>query len=177
MKRGGRGPARLGLHIHEHQIGGGAIPIGEMRKVQGRLRAAASPIHGKQRQGEEDAGAGVHFQGHGAEPSPAGCIAAHRPREVGRIGGGERRINEPGRLPVGRQRNRHLFEHGTRAQQFATHLHRFLFQVVDRDPGGDSSLPAAHREDGVSDGWAGLHHGLADAGVVKAHASRRWDER
>ena len=36
MKGGGRGPARLGLHIHEHQIGGGAVPIGEMRKVQGR---------------------------------------------------------------------------------------------------------------------------------------------
>ena len=30
------GPDRTGSHIHEHQIGSDAIPIGEMRKVQGK---------------------------------------------------------------------------------------------------------------------------------------------
>ena len=35
MKGGERGTAPLGGDIHEHQIGGGAVPIGEMRKVQG----------------------------------------------------------------------------------------------------------------------------------------------
>ena len=85
MKGGGRGAAPLGGYIHEYQIGGGAIPIGEMRKVQDRLAAAASPIHRKHRQGDEDAGAGVHFQGHGAEPSPAGC-PAHRRQGAGRRG-------------------------------------------------------------------------------------------
>ena len=35
-------------------------------------------------------GAGVHFQDHGAEQPLPDRIAAHRPREVGRIGGGER---------------------------------------------------------------------------------------
>ena len=38
----------MGGHIHEHQIGGDAIPIGEMRKVQGkyfqlRLGVVGSP--------------------------------------------------------------------------------------------------------------------------------------
>ena len=28
------GTDRMGPHIHEHQIGGKAIPVGEMRKVQ-----------------------------------------------------------------------------------------------------------------------------------------------
>ena len=62
MKGGGRGTARLGFHIHEHQIRGGAVPVGEMRKVQGRLPATASPIHRKQRQGRKDAVAGIHLQ-------------------------------------------------------------------------------------------------------------------
>ena len=48
-----------------------------MSKVQGRLPAAASPIHRKHRQGEEDAGAGVHFQGHGAESPLSDGIARH----------------------------------------------------------------------------------------------------
>ena len=139
-----------------------------MRKVQDRRPASASPIHRKHRQGREDAGAGVHFQGHGGKPPLPKYIAAHRSREVGRIGYRERLVDEPGRLPVGLQRNLHLFEHNAPAHQSATHLYRFRSQVVDRDPRGDSSLLAAHREEGVPYGRAGPHHGLADAGEVKA---------
>ena len=29
-------PSRLGGHIHEYEVGGDALPIGEMRKVQGK---------------------------------------------------------------------------------------------------------------------------------------------
>ena len=47
------------------------------------------------------AGAGVHFQSYGGEPSLPDCIAAHRAREVGRIGAADRRVDEPGRLSVG----------------------------------------------------------------------------
>ena len=57
----------------------------------------------KHLQRREGAGGGVHFQGHGAEQPLPHRIAAHRPREVGRIGGGERLVEEPGRLPVGFQ--------------------------------------------------------------------------
>ena len=130
--------------------------------------ASGEPVHRKQRQGEEDARAGVHFQGQGAEEPLPGCIAAHRPREAGRIGGGERRADEPGRLPVGLQRNLHLFEQHAAAHQSAAHLHRTRFQIVDGDPRGDSSLLAVHREEGVADGLAGPHHGLADGGEVEA---------
>ena len=42
----------------------------------------------KHRQGDEGAGGGVHFQGHGAEQPLPNRIAVHRPREVGRIGAG-----------------------------------------------------------------------------------------
>ena len=48
------------------------------------------------RKRREDAVAGVHFQGHGAEQPLPHRIAAHRPCEVGRIGAGERLVDEPG---------------------------------------------------------------------------------
>ena len=114
-----------------------------------------SLFHRKHRQGDEGAGAGVHFQGHGGEPPLPNCIATHRPREVGRIDAGERRVEEPGRLPVSLQRNGHGVEQHALSQQFAPQRARTRFQVVERDPGGDSSLLATHREEGVADGWAG----------------------
>ena len=70
MKRGGRGTARLGLHIHEHEVGGNAGPIGEMRKVQSRLPASASPIHQRHRQRGEDALGGIHLYGDCGEHFP-----------------------------------------------------------------------------------------------------------
>ena len=39
---------------------------------------------------------------------------------------------------------------------------------MDRNPGGDSSLLAAHRKEGVAEGRAGPHHGLADVGEIIA---------
>ena len=64
-----------------------------MKTVAYLRPAPREAIHRKHRQGDEDAAAGVHFQGHGAEPPLPDCIAAHRPREVGRIGAGERLVD------------------------------------------------------------------------------------
>ena len=65
---------------------------------------------------------------------------------------GERLVDEPGRLPVGLQRETRGVAQHALSQQVAAHQRRTRFQVVDRDPRGDSSLLAAHREDGVADG-------------------------
>ena len=56
-------------------------------------------FHRKHRQGDEDAGAGVHFQGHGAEQPLPTRTAPQRtdPTNVGGVGGGERRVDEPHR--------------------------------------------------------------------------------
>ena len=57
-----------GPHIHEYQVGGDQSPIGEMRKVQGRLPASASrPVHWHHRQGGEDAVAGIQLYGYSGE--------------------------------------------------------------------------------------------------------------
>ena len=54
------------------------------------------------RQGREDAVDGIQLHGHSGEHPLSWRGAAHRPREVGRIGPGEYLVDEPGRLPVGR---------------------------------------------------------------------------
>ena len=79
-------------------------------------------------------------------------------------GGGEHVFEVPRRLPVGLQGNLRLFDRHAAAHQAATHPQRFLFQVVDGDPGVDAALPAAGREQDVPDGGAGAHPGHPDAG-------------
>ena len=111
---------------------------------------------------------GVHFQGYGAEQPLPHRIAAHRPREGGRIGGGERLVDEPGRLPVGLQRDARGVEQHALPHQVAAQQARTRFQVVERDSGRDSSLLAAHREEGVADGRAGSHPRHPEVGVLKA---------
>ena len=54
-------------------------------------------------------------------PSPT---ASHRPHEVGRIGGGERLVDEPGRLPVGLQRDPHGIAWHALPHQVAPHQPR-----------------------------------------------------
>ena len=51
--------------------------------------------------------------------------------------------------------------------QPATHHGRFLFPVVESHSGVDPSLPAANRENGISQGLADLHPGHADACKIK----------
>ena len=77
-------------------------------------------------------------------PSPT---ASHRPHEVGRIGGGERLVDEPGRLPVGLQRDPH---------GIATHQPR-IRRLWIATPGADSSLLVTHRKEGLMDGLTGSH--------------------
>ena len=52
MKGGGRGTARLGGYIHEHQIGGGAVPIRVLTRfvLKYTLRAAHLELGGVERE-------------------------------------------------------------------------------------------------------------------------------
>ena len=147
----GRGgwAARLGLQIHEHQIGDGAVPIGEMRKVQDRLPASASPAHRQDRQRGEETIAGIQLQRHAGELSHSRRGAAHRSDEAGRIGAGEHLPDKAGHLSVGLQRDLHFLKCHTPLHQSATHHGRFRFPVVDGHPGVDASLTPPHRENGV----------------------------
>ena len=62
MIGGGARPARPGGHIHKNEIGGGAAPIGEMRKIQDRFLASASrPGYRHHRQRGEDAVARIQL--------------------------------------------------------------------------------------------------------------------
>ena len=115
-------------------------PLAKCAKVQFRRPASGAP-HRKHRQGGEDAAGGIQFQGHGCEHPRTLRIAAHRPCEIGRIGGSERRVDKPGRLPVGRKGDTRGVAQHTLLHQFAPHDLRARFQVVDRDPGVDSSPP------------------------------------
>ena len=114
MKGGGGGTARLGLQVHEHQIGDPG-PVDEMRKVQNSLPAPAyRPVHRHHR--NEDAPGGIDLHGDGGEPSPAGSGAAHQPREVGRIGGGEPPSRSaPAGSPSNRRRSSFLKSSACRA--------------------------------------------------------------
>ena len=82
---------------------------------------------------------------------------AHRPHEVGRIGGGERLVDEPGRLPVGLQGDLHLFEHSAFTHQSAAHHYPFFSRVVNCGGGADFPRLAADREEDVPDGLTGSH--------------------
>ncbi len=102
------------------------------RKGFPHLLGRARPAHRLHRQGREDPVAGVHFQSYGGEPTRSDCGATHRSGQLRRIGAGEHRGDEPGRLPVGRQREHHGVEHHALAQQFAAHQLRTRFQVAKR---------------------------------------------
>ena len=67
-------------------------------------------------------------------PSPT---ASHRSREVGCISGGERLVDEPGRLPVGLQRDARGVKQHALSHQVAAQQPRTRFQVVQRDSGRD----------------------------------------
>ena len=58
-------------------------------------------------QGREDAVDGIEFHRPGGKPPLPNGTVAHRPREVGRIDAGERSVDEPGHLPIGRKRETH----------------------------------------------------------------------
>ena len=104
MIGGGARPARPGGHIHKNEIGGGAAPIGEMRKIQDRFLASASrPGYRHHRQGGEDAVARIQLHRDSGEQTCRG--AAHRPHEIGGIGRGEHLLDVPGLLPVSLQVN------------------------------------------------------------------------
>ena len=90
------------------------------------------------------------------------------PHEIRRIGAGEHLFDEPGVLPVGRQRDLRFFEHGGPFHQLATHHHLFLTQVVERRRRANSSRLAASWEDRISHGLAGSHPGYSDAGEAEA---------
>ena len=73
-----------------------------------------------------------------------------------------------GRLPVGLQRDARGVEQHALPHQVAAQQPRTRFQVVEGDSGRDSSLLAAHREEGGAEGRAGSHPGHPEVGVVKA---------
>ena len=134
MKGGGARAARSGGHIHEHQIGGGAVPIGGMRKIQDRFLASTS------RPGPPGTTGSVVKMRFSASISTAtpvnrsGAVQRTDPHEVRRIGKGEHLLDVPGLLPVSCQVNLHLFEHDAIFHQPATHRHRFFAQVMGAPP-------------------------------------------
>ena len=85
MKGGEGRTAWLRLEIHEHHLGDNRSPIGEMRKVQGRLPSAAT-VHLHHRQRGEDAVSGIQLQRHTGELGNSLRRAAHQPHEIRRIG-------------------------------------------------------------------------------------------
>ena len=65
---------------------------------------------------------------------------------------GEHLLDEPGVLPVGLQRDLHLFEHGALFHQPAAHHQLFRFQVADGCRRADSSRLAASWENSIPTG-------------------------
>ena len=127
--------------INQHKVGpvfGGRPPP--------RLFPIRPHCRRHHRQCRKDPVAGIQLYGYSGELSFVWGGAAHRPYEVGRIGPGEHLFDEPGLLPVGLQRDLHLFEHSAPAHQSAHHPHRFLSQVVEGRRRADSSRLAASRE-------------------------------
>ena len=84
-------------------------------------------------------------------------------------------IDEPGRLPVGLQRETRGVAQHALAQQVAAHQPRTRFQVVERDPGGAAFLsggaPGRWRRRGA--GWPPPRPRRCGGG--HSAASRRWD--
>ena len=118
-------------------------------------------LHRHHRQRGEYAIGGIELHGHSGEDSTL-CGAAHRPHEIGRVGAGEHLLDELGLLPVGRQRDLHLFKHNAPFHQSAPDHHRFISQVTDGRRGADTLRLAASREDGVTYELAGPHPGDPD---------------
>ena len=57
-------PDRGSSGIDQHQLGVGAGPIGEMRKVQSGFLVVFRPVHRHHGERGEDPVAGVHLHGH-----------------------------------------------------------------------------------------------------------------
>ena len=100
-------------------------------------------------------------------PASGGAVQRTDPTKSD-ISTGEHLFDVQGLLPVGLQRDRHLFEHGAPLHQLASHLHRFCSHVMDRRRGADSPLLAASREDGIPAGVADSHPGHCDVREAKA---------
>ena len=115
-----------------------------------RLLAGKSSLDRHHRQRGEDAVFGIKLHGHSGEHSlpRGGRGATHRPHEIGCIGEGEHLFDVQGLLPVGRQRDRHLFEHQALFHQPAAHHQLGLAQIPDRRCGAELPRPA-NWEEGV----------------------------